>query len=582
MRGSGQGTGGKRSATLIKAAALRMRLLLHRYRLVVAGALLAMAFVVGLSWFVNLATSPSRYASKPVALDAYGVSDVEIKIVYPTRLGVREGSGEYEAITVLARALSEVATQPLDLILPPSDESIAFVDSKGTHVPGRLRIVPGYPDALPYDLFVVHGDTQLRSGLLRSHRVNILPMVKVDQRAIVVPELAFQMHLESYWGQTIRTFSASVVRVGTPYLVLGSVVAVVAWAWVGLSRQQRLAREERLLPIYSRLREHIELARWQDARGDIQQIGQLQSNYRDVDELDTLVTVAETAARRRQHLYSVGVQAYESRDWPSAVQAFSAVEKESPFYRDVRFLRRTAALYADLGSRDRSRRITAAQELGQVADLMDAMPLLLALGDRSREVADAAEESFRRIGVEAFDVLLAGLADGAEDVRQRIYRLIGGYGQEVRERLLGALRSSNPRITRPVARLLVALGARQEVADALLWAPATHQEGIVEALQGEGMAASGALIDVLLKAPPERQQVLINALAAVKMKADIDRRIAEALRAAKGSATKEILQRALRAPAAPFRVAGSTPEVRPLPAGRHTQRLESGARHKRR
>jgi len=569
----------------MKVPRLRVEPLLQkmrRYRWVLAGALLALALVVSLSWFLSLATSPARRAGRPVGLDAYGIPGVELKIVYPARLGVQARGDDLASVTVFGRALSEATTQPLELVFPLSDGSIAFVDLNGTHVPGRLKVVPGYPDALPHDLRVVHADTQLRGALLRPRRVAILPMVRVEGKTLAVPELAFEIRLESHWEQIARTFCASVVRVGTPYLVLGLIAAVVGWAYLRLSSERRKAREERLLPLYSRLREHMNLERWQDARREIEEIRLLEPRYHNVEEMDALVSAAEGAAWRREQLYNEGLQAYHARDWPSAARAFSAIEKEDGFYRDVRFLRRTAALYADLTSRDRSRRVAAAHELGQIADLIDATPLLFGLGDGSEEVADAAEQAFRRIGIGAFDILLAGLADRADGVQERAYRLIQGYGQEARDSLLAALRSGNPRITRRVARLLIELGARQELANALLTASGPHQEGIVEALMGEGIGASGVLIDVLLKAPPERQQLVINALAAVKTKADIDRHIAEDLRAAKEPAAKDLLQRALRTAAAPFRVAGDAPAVQSLPVERQSRRLESGRRPKRR
>ena len=64
-----------------------------------------------------------------------------------------------------------------------------------------------------------------------------------------------------------------------------------------------------------------------------------------------MVTSAEMAARRREQLYQIGVEAYRARNWPSAVQAFGAIEQETPYYREVRFLG-GSALYADLASRD--------------------------------------------------------------------------------------------------------------------------------------------------------------------------------------------------------------------------------------
>ena len=502
--------------------------------------------------------SPARHAGDAVALDAYGLPDVYLKIIYPTRLSVEHGGSKATAITVLARADSKEAIQPLELVLPLPDEALAFVDLQGTHVPGRLQIIPGYPDAWPYDLRVVHGDTQFRAGPLRPYRVSILPAIRNDGQIVSVPELAFRIRLESRWEGAFREFAVSFSSVGTPYLLVAVVLLLVAGVWQQVNQGRRRASEKKLTALYVRLREQVKLDHWAEARREIERIRHLRPHYRDTDQLDSLVSAAESAGWRREQLYSNGLRAYKDRDWPTAVHAFRAVEEETPYYRDVRFLRRTAALYADLGSRDRSLRLDAARELGEVADLVDMTPLLIALGDRSSEVADAARDSFQRIGHDALDVLLGGLAHRDQALRQRAYSLIEGMGQSARDGLLGALRSSTPRITGQAAMLLIALGARQELAEALLWLPPEHQEGVVTALISEGLVACNALIAVLLKAPPGRQQVLINALAALKSCENIDHRLAERMRATKDAAQKELLQRALDAPATSFRVSGKS------------------------
>jgi hypothetical protein len=343
-----------------------------------------------------------------------------------------------------------------------------------------------------------------------------------------------------------------------PYLFLGLVLLLVAWGWYRIIRSRRRGLERELASSYGTLREQIKLDRWADARKEIDYIRLLRPHYRDVDQIDTLVGAAETSKWRREELYQAGLVAYRERDWPSAVQAFGAVEREAPYYRDVRFLRRTAALYADLHSRDRSLRIAAARELGDVADLIDMIPLIEALGDRSPEVADAVEASFQGLGLEAFGVLLKGIKHESSAVRQRAYRLIEGYGQSAHEQLTKALHSTDPRIVEPVAMLLVTLGAREELAKALLWTAPEHHGAIVTAMTSEGIAACNPLIQTLLGAPVERQQVVINALAALKLDVRIDHRLEEVLRQTKDSAKKDLLRRALGAEPTSFQM---NPEV---------------------
>lgn len=532
-----------------------------RHRLAVGIVLLSLAGIVALSWFVSLATSPARHAGAPVPLDAYGRPGVEVRVIHPTRLNVEDIGPRAPRLTLSAHALDPSATTPIEVVFPLPDDAVAFVNADGDHIPGRLRAIPGYPDALPHDLRLAHGNTQLQGGVILPYRVRIVPLLVSEEGSVPVPDLAFDVRLESVWGQSIRSFANGVARYGTPYVVLLILVAAATPAIRRTRYRRDLAREKRLAAAYGQLSEHVKLERWPEARQLIESIRALEPHYRDIDRIDTMVTSAEMAAWRREQLYQIGVEAYRARNWPSAVQAFGAIEEETPYYREVRFLRRTAALYADLGSRDRSRRIEAAQELGEIADLIDMTPLLHALGDRSEAVAEAAAEAFRRIGLDAFDVLLSGLAADDPSVRERCFHLIAGMGQSARPELLRALRSADPRLTAPVARLLASLGAREELADALLAAPEPHQVGIVEALASEGTAAGSALLGALLKAPPERQQTIINALGALKLRVELDRRIDEAIRSTRDHAERELLQRAQRAPAAPFGVAGDAPAV---------------------
>ncbi|MHB1296660.1 MAG: HEAT repeat domain-containing protein [Anaerolineae bacterium] len=511
---------------------------------VILSLLLIGAALVTIAWLVHLAGAPVRFAGKTVSLDAYGVPGVEVRIVHPTRLSAGQAT-EPGAITVLARALGPTDTLPVTLFFPLPDDSIAFVDSTGAHVGSRLRVTPGYPDALPYDLLVTHGNTQVRNSLLASRRVRIVPLLQVDEETVAVPALAFEMRLESRLGQALRLSVSSFAFTVTPYLLLAAILAVLGWLWYRKELERRKSREMELAKIYGHARELIKLEKWNDARQEIDRMLLLQPGYRDVDQLDTLVGSAETAAWRREQLYRMGTEAYSRREWPEAVQAFATIEGESPYYRDVRFLKRTALLYADLHSRDRSRRVAAAQELGDIADLIDLAPLISALGDHSDDVAGAAEQAFRRIGLQATDVLISGLAHRSPDVRQRTYHLLEGLGQGARERLLGALRSSDVHVTSAASALLAQLGARQELVGALLWIGPEHYEGLFAAIQKEGASATPTLLDALLLAPQDRVRVILDALAALKAVADVNRRIEEALRGTRDPAQRALLQQAL-------------------------------------
>jgi len=195
-----------------------------------------------------------------------------------------------------------------------------------------------------------------------------------------------------------------------------------------------------------------------------------------------------------------------------------------------------------------------------IADLVDMSPLLQALGDHAHDVVEAAEASFERIGLGAIDALLEGLGHERPGVRECCFRLIKGLGQSARDELLSALHSPNSRLASSVASLLATLGALEELADALIWSAPEHHPGIVEGLLQAGAAAANPLLSVLLKAPPERQQVLINAVSALKMSVQIDRRIEALRRATRDPEARELLRRVLDASPSGFAV-GDVPAL---------------------
>ncbi len=544
--------------------------LLYDHREIVLSVFLVLAVLVTLSWFGQLILAPIRHAGPTVDLAPYGVSGVTLRLTYPTRLEETHQGPDAPFITVFARARSSEDVRSFRLLFDLSDGAVAFVDEEGAHVPGYLDIVSGYPQALPHDLRVAHANTQLRGHLLRAHHVRVTPSLLVEGEVIPISDLAFRIRLQGRMERVVRPVILSFSRVVMPYFLLALVLVTVVLIGHRVEKRRRLEQEKCLSTLYVRLRERIKLEQWEEAREMIDEIRLLAPHYRDVDRLDTRVSAAETAARRRERLYEAGVKAYKARNWPAAIKQFAAIEEEEPYYRDVRFLKRTAILYADLRSRDRSLRLSAARVLGEVADLVDMVPLREALGDRSERVADAAEASFERIGLPAFGVLLEGLAHESSVVQERSYRVIRNLGQKGKSRLLGALRSNDPDITKHVASLLIDLGARKELAQALLWIAPQHQRGIVKALVSEGVGVCDVLIDALLEAPAERKQVVLNALAALKTEADIDQHLTRALRLTEEPEEKQLFRRALELSPTGFHVPEDVPPTSQLPSREET------------
>lgn len=515
-------------------------------------ALAVLLIIVAVSWSIRAAVVPSHRAGAPVPLDGYDLPGIELSVVYPVRVPYRGVGTERAVLTVYARASEAEAVQPLELVLPLPDTTVAFVGADGLPVPGRLAVVPGYPDALPYSLVIVHADTQMQPSLFASRTVRITPLLRTDVGTVTVTELSFRTAVESRFGHALRSIVVWLAGWGLPVGVAVILVAALWRVWYNAGLRRRQSREQRLSALYTRLRDEVKVENWPAARERVEELRLVAPAYRDLDRLDTMISTAETSTWRREQLYNSGLEAYRQRDWPAAVQAFAAIEEETPYYRDVRFLRRTAALGADLRSRDRSLRARAAVEMGEVADLLDMTPLLRALGDPSKEVAEAAEASFARIGEGAFDALIEGLSADRLAVRERSCRLLRGMGQGIRDRLLSALHSPDPRVTAPVAGLLEGLGARDALARALLYTSTEHHQGIIDALLSEDMGAAEALVDALLAAPEGREGVILRAIAALRARVDIDRYLDSRLRAAPDQGARQRIQKALRAPAEQF------------------------------
>jgi len=536
---------------------------LHAHRTELAIALGLFALLVLFAVFVRVGDAPLRRVGDDVDLASYGIEGVHLHMIYPTRLEPFS-DGQIETVTVMARADDAAWDRAISVVLPLSDDSVAYVDGEGMRVPGRLEITPGYPEALPHELRVLHARTQLRGGLLGRHMVSVEPRVLVDGTWVAVPELSFRLALEAPWLRTMRRVASFLAGAGLPALLILAAMLVVVLAWGRLRQRRRLAQEQQLAGRYRQLREHVRLSEWGQARSELEDIRTVDAGYRDLPQLELMVNAAESRSWRLEQLYEAGWAAYKRRDWPEAIHALRAVEDEAPYYRNVAFLQRTAALYADLASRDRSRRLAAAQTLGQVGDLLDMMPLLYALGDPSEQVAEAASDSIEAIGLGAVDTLLAGLSLDAPQVRQRSYNLLRSFGQEAKASLVGALRSSDPRVTASAAKLLANLGALEALVYALGVVSEPHQSGIAEALLSEGLATCRPMVNALLSCPPEKRDLYVRLLVALRHREPVDRHLEELLRSTREARHKVLLKRVLAGEPEPFTAdMGSAPRSHP-------------------
>jgi len=523
---------------------------------VMLAAATAATFVVwallALGVLVRWLQPPGRYATGPVDLAPHGLPGITLQLTYPSRLEPGPVPGVNQAVIVFAGAQTADDVQGLTLALALDTDAVYLADAEGRAVPARLDITPGYPDPVPHTLYLVHGNTQVRSGLLFSRRLQIRPILVLEDGTAQLPGLNMQVTMPSLLVTLLTGALISPDVRLLPYVAI--VTAGVVGGWLALydAQRRRSVDERRLRELYSDLEKYVGLGQWSEAREVVERIEQIEPEYKDVPLLEHQIRSEEGSRQRREALFRSGVEAYRRGEWREAARVFAKVEADDPYYQDVHYMRRTAALYADLSSRDRSRRASAAQQLGEVGDLVCWDPLIDALGDPSPRVAEAAERAFQQIGPQALEVLLGCLRHPSEEVRARGFRLIKGYGRAARDGLLGALRSSDLELSAQVATLLHAVGGRSDLAEALLWADERHVPGIVAPLVGEGVAATSVLIDVLRRAPEERVGVVLGAIAALKAQTDISRPLEEALRAAHDDAERARVERAMRVPPGSF------------------------------
>ncbi|NLD44511.1 MAG: hypothetical protein GX657_13580 [Chloroflexi bacterium] len=514
-----------------------------------AGVLVLLWGLVGMGALATWTSPPDRLATEAVPLEAYGLPGVEVRLLYPAAL---PAPGEKALLTVLARAGAPSEARPFTLAFTLPDEAAGFVDAAGWPTSGRLTVTPGAPEAAPYSLWLARTSTAAGGGLLRGRRIPVEVSLVTQEGAARVVGLSFTVGVPARLPRAARGLLRGAAAALWRPLTLATVLAAALWGAAQALRRRRERERAESEALYQSLVEQVQGERWAEARRSLDALGAQASAYRDAPLLERRVREEEMALWRRERNYRRGTEAYRQREWRAAARAFDALERDDPYARDVPYLRRTAALYADLASRDRSRRIAAARALGEVGDLADWSPLVQALADPCEAVADAAEQAFQRSGPAAYEALLGGLRSPHEAVAARSERLLRGFGQPIRERLLAALRADDPALTARVAGLLAALGARRELAEALLWAEDAHLPGLAAALANEGVAAAGVLVDVLRTAPAERVGVVLAAIGALKARADVSRPLEEALRATRAREERERLERAVALAAAPY------------------------------
>lgn len=364
----------------------------------ITAAIIAVWLLLGLSVLVSWVQRPARYATGLVDLTTYGAPGIAVRLVYPTRLEPHAGPTADQAVTVFAVAESPEDVRTLSLALPLEGAAAYFADLQGQPVPGRLQITPGYPDPLPYTLYLLHGDSQLRGGLLLPRELEVRPTLLLADGPVPVPSLTLQVALPGRLTAAVTEALSSLKVTALPYLAMLSVGVLGAWIAVYGMQRRQTEYQQRLRDLYHHLQEYIRLEQWPDARQAVESIRLIEPGYRDVPLLESRIQAEQDAEWRKEKLFRGGLEAYRQGNWREAAKVFAEVEAEDPYYRDVHYMLRTAALYADLCSRDRSRRAAAASQLGEVGDLVRWEPLLDALGDHSSRVAEAAEHAFQQIG----------------------------------------------------------------------------------------------------------------------------------------------------------------------------------------
>jgi len=497
----------------------------------------------------------TRRAGPVLDLTPYGRPGVTLRLLYPETLSP---SGQAALLTVIARAETPTASRPLRLALDSADDGIGFLDPDGWPVAGRLTLIPGYPEAAPYALRLAGTGSDLRGGWLTARRVPFRAYLLESSGAVPLVELGFQVAIPARVPSALRDLAADAAALWGPLLVV-TLVVLAGWGahrYQSRGRAEAEARQAReadsAAALWHRLQDELGAGRLQDARRSMEALRAIAPGYRGLALIDARLAEQELAALEREAATRRGLEAYARQDWRSAAAALATVEDGNTSPHDLAYYRRTAVLYADLTSRDRSRRVAAARALGEVGDLEVWGPLIAALGDSAEVVADAAEQALLRAGPACYGDLMAALRSGSPAVAGRAARVIRGYGQAMRDPLLEALRMPDATITPQVAGLLADLGGRRDLADALLWAPDTHLPSLAHALAGEGAAAAAPLIEVLAKAPPDRLGVVLAAIGAVKARADISRLLEDALRATRDQDGRERLERAIAVPAAPY------------------------------
>jgi serine/threonine protein kinase/outer membrane protein assembly factor BamD (BamD/ComL family) len=104
---------------------------------------------------------------------------------------------------------------------------------------------------------------------------------------------------------------------------------------------ERLAeagRQARLSALYSAANRALEAKRWQEAIDELSEIVAIDAHYKDASKLLTNAGLAlseSKAAKKLKALYQQGLEHFDDREWPQAVDRFAQVHEVDPNYEEV-------------------------------------------------------------------------------------------------------------------------------------------------------------------------------------------------------------------------------------------------------
>ena len=496
--------------------------------------------------------APSNQVIGPVELSDYPSPGVTVEMVLPQRLETWNTTDAAQVLTLYVTP-HRPDVEGVSLVFALGDRSVVLTDVNGQILSGPIEVSFQYPAEMILPLYVATAATGEGSGLLSFHTVSLNLYTLRDGVQTPVDGLGTQIALSSRLGSALRRVNDFLTRIAlpimailTPFVLLGN--------WWAKRRQRQTDAQKALDARYVFIRELVDAGQIVRAREAAALLRREAPNYARIDHLDEFLstlgsaelTASSVVSSNTESTLDEGIKAYKARDWELACGLLHTAQATDEYNPHLQFLYRTSCLYLALSGRDRSKRIAALRELGEIGDLVDLVPIVDALDDANSTVAKAAEETLLAIGPVAFDALARGLKNPSQSIKRRSRNVLASLGQDIREQLLSLLHTRDAELVAIASELLIGLGAREQLADALLWADPTVLDGIVRALVSDEIVALQPLLDVLLRAPSERQPYVLAAIGELKKHVNIDRRIEDMQRSVRDGEKRNLLGRALR------------------------------------